>query len=185
MMVRSLWDQQLIPLRSEVEDRMILEEKYHKRAAVPLHIPSTSFDLWIESFIVSENTLHIACSVSVLEGVKQCILENFQRQKKEKIIPLHVSMRPKQLYLYNDSWESFGDDHLNQFIQEIWRKFLELFLKDSPSDCDEECSHSAADENYRDICMKKILEMRKTLSQRHRKEIMRYLIIETKNRNIL
>ena len=162
------------------------------RDKFPVKSPSISFEKWVDSFVVSQDVLEITCKNGILEGCKQCITDNFQ--KYNMTIPLTACMRPKQLYVYcidnNDInkgiWQLYTDEHLNILIQEIWRKILQLFLNDSTNlfeDTDEDISQSS--QNYRDICMKKILEMKKNLLQRHSKEILRYLIVETKNRNIM
>lgn len=153
--------------------------------------PSISFEKWIDSFIVSQDVLEITCKNGILEGCKQCITENFQ--KYNMTIPLTVCMRPKQLYVYciddnnKGTWQLYTDEYLNMLIQEIWRKLLQLFLNDSNSDSQDssDMDESQSSQNYRDICMKKIIEMKKNLLQRHSKEIIKHLIIETKNKNIM
>jgi len=143
--------------------------------------PPIAFLEWVDSFIVSTKIFEIICQQPILEGFKQCLLDNFQRQ----ILPIFVKGRPKQLYVFilhddNASWLPFTDVHLDNLIQEVWRKILQHFMNDTEM-FSEEDEHT---QNYRDICMKKILEMRKILTSRHRKEITRCLITAIRDKNI-
>jgi hypothetical protein len=79
-------------------------------------------------------------------------------------------------------WQPFTDHHLDHLIQDLWRKILERFLNDTELFAEEEDERV---QNYRDLCMKKILEMRKLLALRHRKEIVRCLVAATRDKNIL
>ena len=165
--------------------------------------PPRLFLEWIESFIVSIETLEIICQQPILEGFKHCLNDNFKRQ----LLPLFVKGRPRQLYVFtlHDNisgrsdirklsktnsesdeatvgiWQPFTDDHLDQLIQEIWRKILQKFLDDTEMFAEED----ERTQNYRDICMKKIMEMRKILASRHRKEIIRCLMASSRDKNIL
>lgn len=156
--------------------------------------PPRSFLEWVESFMVSTETLEIVCQQPILEGFKHCLCDNFKRQ----LLPLFVKGRPRQLYVFvvlhddveftennvvNSSgfWQPFTDDHLDQLIQEIWRKILQRFLDDTEMFAEED----ERAQTYRDICMKKIMEMRKILASRHRKEIMRCLMAASRDKNIL
>jgi hypothetical protein len=143
--------------------------------------PPLAFLEWIESFIVTTETFEVICQQSILDGFKHCLCDNFQRQ----LLPLFVKGRPRQLYVFvlqddDSGWQPFTDAHLDNLIQDVWRKILQRFMNDTEMFIGED----ERTQNYRDICMKKIMEMRKILASRHRKEIMRCLITSTRDKNI-
>jgi len=143
--------------------------------------PPIAFTEWIHSFNVTTEILEFVCQQPILEGFKHCLCDNFKRQ----ILPFFVKGRPRQLYvfiLHDDitDWQPFTDILIDQLIQEIWRKILKQFMNDSVLFSEED----ERTQNYRDICMKKILEMRKILTSRHRKEIMRCLMVAVLDKNI-
>lgn len=143
--------------------------------------PPTAFIEWVESFIVTTKTFEIICQQPILEGFKHCLLDNFQKQ----LLPLFVKGRPRQLYVFilhddDSGWQPFTDAHLDNLIQDVWRKILQRFLNDTEMFIEED----ERTQNYRDICMKKIMEMRKILASRHRKEIMRCLITASRDKNV-
>jgi len=149
--------------------------------AVP---PPVAFLDWVDSFVVSSTNLEVICQEHILEGFKHCLLENCRQGTP----PLLVKGRSRQLYVFEvfpdeteAQWQSFTDDHLDHLIQEVWRKILERFLSDTELFAEED----ERVQNYRDMCMKKILEMRKLLALRHRKEITRCLATASRDKNIL
>jgi hypothetical protein len=150
----------------------------------PVVPPPVAFLDWVDSFVVSSTNLAVICQEHILEGFKRCLLENCQQGTP----PLLVKGRSRQLYVFevfpNDTeaqWQPFTDDHLDHLIQEVWRKILERFLSDTELFAEED----ERVQNYRDMCMKKILEMRKLLALRHRKEITRCLATASRDKNIL
>jgi hypothetical protein len=153
--------------------------------AVP---PPVAFLDWVDSFVVSSTNLEVICQQHILEGFKHCLLENCRQGTAP---PLFVKGRSRQLYVFEvfpgcddeteAQWQPFTDDHLDHLIQEVWRKILERFLGDTELFAEED----ERVQNYRDMCMKKILEMRKLLAQRHRKEITRCLATTSRDKNIL
>lgn len=167
-------------------------------SAFPSQVPFTPFENFVDTFIISESHLLLACQTSILESFKTCICDNlrlFSRSKKNTL-PLFVKPRPKKLFVYSypvcsdtdehDAesdefiWQLFDHVHLSYLVQEIWRKYLMLFLelKDTVLFSNFE-NGSPEKEKYCDICMKNILEMKKNLLQKHSKEIMRCLMNET------
>jgi hypothetical protein len=150
----------------------------------PVVPPPVAFLEWVDSFVVSSTNLEVICQEHILEGFKHCLLENC----RQGVPPLLVKGRSRQLYVFEvfpdeteAQWQPFTDDHLDHLIQEVWRKILERFLSDTELFAEED----ERVQNYRDMCMKKILEMRKLLALRHRKEITRCLVTASRDKNIL
>jgi hypothetical protein len=157
----------------------------------PVVPPPAAFLDWVDSFVVSSTDLEVICQEHILEGFKHCLLENCRQGAP----PLFVKGRSRQLHVFEvfpgasntcddeteAQWQPFTDDHLDHLIQEVWRKILERFLGETELFAEED----ERVQNYRDMCMKKILEMRKLLAQRHRKEITRSLVTACRDKNIL
>jgi len=170
-------------------DRLVCQGMGHgpvtdRSGGFPVVPPPVAFLEWVDSFVVSSTNLEVICQEHILEGFKHCLLENC----RQGVPPLLVKGRSRQLYVFEvfpdeteAQWQSFTDDHLDHLIQEVWRKILERFLSDTELFAEED----ERVQNYRDMCMKKILEMRKLLALRHRKEITRCLATASRDKNIL
>lgn len=160
-----------------------------------LYIPQVSYEQWIDSFTVNMEILKKTYKQGILTGFKECIIENIGKYKSDISIdicnneerkmrlPIVVLMRPKRLQIYCDNeWQTFTEANLEYFIQEIWRKFLMLFLENQESldfAIDFGVDNNSS-QYHKDIFMKNILEMKKKILQNHKKEIIRILFDELK-----
>lgn len=162
----------------------------------PDYVPALDFDAWIQTCVITHEHVHAIFRNTNLEGFKYFIRDWFSQQIQSNVpLPLVVlgSGKTKFLYVFevasddgdNDSngypdgekeedgdkngkWVLMSDRTLNQFIAAIWRKMLEFYFT-----CDNE---DGVDETVRDINKKKLIDMRKGLTEKHGREIERFVV---------
>lgn len=156
---------------------------------IPNFVPTTNFDDWIQTFTVTREDVHFVFRNTVLEGFKHFIQDMFSKRKNDD--PIVFCGKPKTLYIFQkyvieeteyfikgepesenienfeNKWIPFSDCVVQRLIECVWRKMLEFYFT-SPSE-------PGVDETVRDINKKKLIDMRKNLSEKHTKEIERFI----------
>jgi len=165
---------------------------------IPGYIPTHTLSEWIHICPIHSGHMDVVFKHTVLEGFKQYVYSCLE-YSSSMMLPLTVldgkpkrlfgfysaaddsdseheggDMRPKEHIGAANKWQQMTENQIHMFIEDIWRKMLEFYYT-SPREPE-------ADETQRDLNKKKLLGMRKILTEKHGKEIERYLMKHLKQK---
>lgn len=186
-------EQKIDILTQHIENNSTSYKKPISENTVIQYIPLIDFDSWVHTIHIQREHVNIIFRNTILEGFKQFIQEWFSKEKqKNENIPIILSGRPKILYVFQNpvkvlseddsenlqcvdtdteentgKWILIDETIISKMIECIWKKMLEFYFTGDPE--------PGTDETVRDINKKKLIDMRKGLTEKHLKEIERFL----------
>jgi hypothetical protein len=150
----------------------LVKKNHSSESSTPDYSPSMTFENWLESVNINKTHVNMIFRSTILDGFKQ-VLQQIIHDSQPMVLPIvTIGAKHKSLLVYQEreevgKWYVLDGPLLNYLVESIWRKMLEFYFTSE--------AEPGEDETVRDFHKKKLVDMRKVLTDKHMKEIERFI----------